>query len=197
MTEPALPPVAAPATQAEPGEGAEHVQSHAEGRLITAIGIFKAFKGVILLATAAGVFELLGKDLDDLVDHLVAFAHLAPDSRLVTFLYDQADTITSGKLKAIASVGVVYGCLLCTEGYGLLRRRKWAELLVVIATLIPVPFELYELIHEPSFKKVGALILNLAIVAYLIRRRQQFTTRKQRKAARESQKAPAKPELAA
>ena len=193
MTEPALPPAAATASQAEPGEA---VESKAEGRLITAIGIFKAFKGCVLLATAAGVLRLLGRDLDDVVDHLVAFAHLAPDSRLVTFLYDQADTLTSGKLKAIASVGVVYGCLLCTEGYGLLRRRKWAELLVVIATLIPVPFELYELVIEPSLKKVGALTLNLAIVAYLIRRRQQFTTRKQRKAAREAHKPPTNAGLA-
>jgi len=194
MTEPAQPPAAANAPQDEPGE---HVESAAEGRLITAIGILKAFKGLVLLLGAAGVLSMLGKDLEELANHLVVFANLAPDSRLVGFIYAQADSLTSGKLATIAGVGVVYGCLLCTEGYGLLRRRKWAEQLVVVATLIPVPLELYELFHEPSFKKVGALALNLAIVAYLIHRRQQFTTRKQRKAAREAQKAPGNPGLAA
>jgi uncharacterized membrane protein (DUF2068 family) len=67
---------------------------------------------------------------------------------------------------------------------------------VVVATLIPVPYELYHLVHEPSLKKLGVLALNLAIVGYLLRRRKAFTTRKQRKAAREAQSS-GKPGLAA
>lgn len=173
------------------------VESAAEHRLITVIGIFKACKGLLLLGAALGTFSLLGKDLDDVVDRLVELLRLAPDGKLVHWLYDQADTISDGTLKKIASVGVVYGGLLCTEGYGLLRRRKWAEELVVVGTLIPVPFELYEIVREPGLKRILVLLLNLAIVGYLLRRRQAFTTRKQRKAAREAAKAPAKPELAA
>lgn len=170
---------AAPLAAAEEPE----VESVHEGRLINAIGLFKLTKGLLLLGAAVGTFSLLGKDLEDLVDRLVELVKLSPDSRLVTWLYGQADAVTDHTLKIIASVGVVYGTLLVTEGYGLLRRRKWAELLVVVGTLIPVPFELYELFHEPSFKKAAILALNLCIVGYLIRRRREFTTRAQRKAA--------------
>jgi uncharacterized membrane protein (DUF2068 family) len=174
MNAPAAPP--SPTSPSEPREGVH------EARLITAIGIFKLSKGLLLLGAAMGTFELLGRDLEEVVDRLVALVRLSPDSRLVDWLYTQADAVTDHTLKVVASVGVVYGTLLVTEGYGLLRRRTWAELLVVIGTLIPVPFELYELFHEPSFKKVGVLTLNLLIVGYLIRRRREFSTRAQREA---------------
>jgi len=156
----------------------------AEGRVIALIGIVKAVKGALLLGAAAGTFSLLGKDLDTVVDRLVEWAHLGPDSELVDWLYVQANALTDGKLKAIASVGVTYGLLLCTEGYGLLMRRKWAEQLVVVATLIPVPYEIYELVHRASLEKALVLAVNVAIVIYLLKRRNAFTTRAQRKSAR-------------
>src|SRR5262245_42343514 len=115
-----------------------------EARLITAIGAFKAFKGGVLLIASVGVFQLIGRDLESIVDWLVDAVHLAPDGRLVRWAYAQLDGLTDGKLRAIASVGLLYGALLCTEAYGLLMRRKWAEQLVVVATLLPVPVELYE-----------------------------------------------------
>jgi uncharacterized membrane protein (DUF2068 family) len=31
-----------------------------------------------------------------------------------------------------------------------------------------VPFELYELVHHPSLLKAGGLVVNIAIVAYLV-----------------------------
>lgn len=162
-------------------------ESAVEQRLLNAIGILKAVKGVLLLGAAAGTFTLLGKDLDEVVDKLVDWAHLGPDSKLVDWLYDQADVLTDGKLATIASVGVVYGILLCSEGYGLVMRRKWAEQLVVVATSIPLPYELWELFHHPSLKRVAVLAVNVAIIVYLLKRRQDFTTRAQRKAARATQ----------
>lgn len=177
------------APAAEATDAAEPVESVAEHRLITVIGLFKAFKGVMLLGAALGTFALLGRDLEYLMERLTDVLALSPDSRLVRWLYLQADTITDGTLEKIAGVGVVYGLLLCTEGYGLLRRRKWAEELVVVGTLIPVPFELYEIVHDFSLKRVLVLLLNLAIVGYLLKRRRDFTTRKQRKAARAAEHA--------
>jgi uncharacterized membrane protein (DUF2068 family) len=161
------------------------------GKLITVIGIFKAAKGVLLLLAAVGTFKLLGKDLDDVVDRIQQIFHLDPDGRLVQWCYLKTDDITDGTLKTIAGVGTVYGTLLATEGYGLLRRRKWAEVLVIIATMIPVPVELYELFEKFKPIKLGLLALNLGIVYYLYRRRQEFLTRRQRKALKAAQAAEA------
>jgi len=38
----------------------------------------------------------------------------------------------------------------------------------VIATSLLIPLELYELIHKPSLLKAGGILVNIAIVAYLV-----------------------------
>ena len=61
------------------------------------------------------------------------------------------------------------------------------EWLVVIATTIPVPFELYELFHEPSLARFGVLLVNAVIAAYLWHRRTDFLSRKQWKLLKKKQ----------
>ena len=77
--------------------------------------------------------------------------------------------VTIPALSAIA-----YAALEATEGIGLAMRRRWAEYLTVIATGILIPYEAYEVITHPTLFKVGALLLNLAVVGYLAYRKRLF-----------------------
>jgi len=82
-----------------------------------------------------------------------------------------------GAFNHITLVGVsaiLYAALEGTEGVGLAMRRRWAEYLTVIATGILIPFEVYEVIHHATLFKVGALLLNLAVVGYLAYRKRLF-----------------------
>ncbi len=54
------------------------------------------------------------------------------------------------------------------EGYGLLRRRQWAEYLTVVSTALLLFPEIQELFKHPTGLKVGGLALNMVIVVYLI-----------------------------
>lgn len=74
----------------------------------------------------------------------------------------------------IAVAGILYAALEATEGVGLAMRRRWAEYLTVVATSILIPYEAYEVVHHPTLFKVGALLLNLAVVGYLIYRKRLF-----------------------
>ena len=66
------------------------------------------------------------------------------------------------------SIAIAYGILEGIEGYGLWRRRRWAEYLTIVATgLLLIP-EVDEIIKRPTGLKVAAFIVNLAIVIYLI-----------------------------
>jgi uncharacterized membrane protein (DUF2068 family) len=65
---------------------------------------------------------------------------------------------------AVAAYAVLEG----TEAVGLWQGRRWAEYLTFVATVIFVPYEVYELTKTISALKVLALVINLAIVAYLI-----------------------------
>jgi uncharacterized membrane protein (DUF2068 family) len=74
----------------------------------------------------------------------------------------------------LAIGAIAYALLEGTEGVGLAMRRRWAEYLTVIATGILIPYEAYEVIHRPTLFKVGALLLNLAVVGYLAYRKRLF-----------------------
>jgi uncharacterized membrane protein (DUF2068 family) len=74
----------------------------------------------------------------------------------------------------IGVAAICYGLLECVEGIGLAMRRRWAEYLTVLATAALIPFEAYEVIHKVTLFRVGALLLNLAVVAYLAYRKRLF-----------------------
>ena len=67
-----------------------------------------------------------------------------------------------------------YALLEGTEGIGLAMRRRWAEYLTVIATGVLIPFEAYEVVNKVTLFRVGALLLNLAVVGYLAYRKRLF-----------------------
>ena len=48
--------------------------------------------------------------------------------------------------------------------------KRWAEWFSVIITSSLLPFEVYEIHRHPTFLKFLALLVNLAIVAYLLYR---------------------------
>ena len=77
-------------------------------------------------------------------------------------------------ISLLAISAIAYAALEGTEGVGLAMRRRWAEYLTVIATGVLIPFETYEVIFHPSLFKVGALLLNLAVVGYLAYRKRLF-----------------------
>jgi len=74
----------------------------------------------------------------------------------------------------IATAGILYAALEATEGVGLALRRRWAEYLTVIATGVLIPYEAYEVVLHATLFKVGALLLNLAVVGYLAYRKRLF-----------------------
>ena len=74
----------------------------------------------------------------------------------------------------LAIGALAYALLEGTEGIGLAMRRRWAEYLTVIATGVLIPFEAYEVVHKVTLFRVGALLLNLAVVGYLAYRKRLF-----------------------
>ena len=77
-------------------------------------------------------------------------------------------------MTVLAIGAFAYAALESTEGVGLAMRRRWAEYLTVIATGVLIPFEAYEVVHKVTLFRVGALLLNLAVVGYLAYRKRLF-----------------------
>ena len=58
--------------------------------------------------------------------------------------------------------------LFLTEGTGLLFRKRWAEWLTIVATSSLMPIAVYELVEKFTAVRLFALLINAAVLLYLI-----------------------------
>lgn len=135
----------------------------------------KLLLGLIFGAISFGVMSLLNKDMLVFTDHLVAFLNLDIDKEYVQELVEWLTNIKGGAIISISATMFVLGTLNLIEAYGLHKRRRWAEWLTVIATSLFIPFEFYEVIQKQTPIRIGALVLNVAIVYYLAKHKELFS----------------------
>lgn len=139
---------------------------HDRGLLL--IGLFKLGKAIFFFCIGAGAIHLLHKDLGDEVTRLALKLRFDPESRLVALLLDKVDLIDAHRLRQISVATFGYSALALTEGVGLLMEKVWAEYLTLILTVSFLPWELFELVRRPDWFRLSLLIINLAVLAYLI-----------------------------
>jgi len=156
------------------------VASRAKGPVILLlIGLFKFVKGGLLVTAGFGALRLLHSDVPSTVNEWLNFLRLDPENRLIHRLVAPLLSISPSELR-VASVGTfVYAALLLTEGVGLLLRKAWAEYFTIIVTAGLIPLELYEIFRHVTALKIGVLVVNVAIVWYLV----WFVRRERRKHA--------------
>lgn len=129
----------------------------------------RALRGVLLIG--AGIYLLfhLGSDFGRLAERVMRAVELDPRQHLLHRFVQYLHQLHAHELKIAAVLAIGYGMLELVEGVGLWLDQLWAEYLVVIATSLLIPFELYELVRQPSPWKAGGILVNVLIVLYLIR----------------------------
>jgi uncharacterized membrane protein (DUF2068 family) len=137
-------------------------------RVIRLIAIFKLFKAALLIALGVGAFKLLHKDVAEVVEHWVRAFRLDPGNHLIDAAIAKASHLRPDMIKKLGVGSFVYAGLFLAEGVGLWMLKRWAEWLTVIITGSLVPIEIYEIHRHPTPAKFAALLVNLAIVGYLI-----------------------------
>jgi uncharacterized membrane protein (DUF2068 family) len=86
-------------------------------------------------------------------------------------------TLQSSTLRLVALVAAAYAVLEGLEAIGLWLMKRWAEYLTFVATTALLPLEVFELTKRVSPFKVVALVVNLAIVVYLLWAKRLFGLR--------------------
>jgi len=159
-------PVAA-ARDPTPGPAADSAKPDRLIRLIAAERLLRAVAlaviGVVLMTHAHTDW---GEAINDLAQRL----GLDPSQNGIQKLIDKVRGISPNRYVVFGFLAIGYGLLEGIEGYGLWRRRRWAEYLTVLATSLLFVPEIYELSKRATILKGGALVVNAAIVAYLVRR---------------------------
>lgn len=139
---------------------------HDSGLLV--IGVIRFIEGVLSFGAGFAVLHLLHKDLGDMLMNFVHAHHLDEDGRLVSMAMEKIDLIDDHRLKQIGASAFAYGALKLVEGVGLLKEKVWAEYLTLGASLVFLPWEVFEIFEHPNIWRFGILAGNLLIVAYLL-----------------------------
>ena len=138
--------------------------------MLPLIGAFKLAKGLLILAVALGVLHLVRGDPADTLTRWAGELHIDPEGRHFARAVDRILSLDARRLKALSAGMFVYAGLFLVEGVGLIRGRRWAEYFTVVVTASFVPLEIYEVVRHPTPIRVAALLVNVAIVWYLIAR---------------------------
>jgi uncharacterized membrane protein (DUF2068 family) len=90
---------------------------------------------------------------------------------------ERAFSLRSETIKLVGAVFLVYAAVEGIEAVGLWYQRRWAEYLTFLVTASLLPLEFYELSLKFSALKVVTVIINLAVVAYLLYAKRLFGLR--------------------
>jgi uncharacterized membrane protein (DUF2068 family) len=82
--------------------------------------------------------------------------------------FDKLFAISTQHLYWYGVAVAAYAAINGIEAVGLWRARRWAEYLTLVEVVVLVPVEIHELTVRISPLKILTLVLNLAVVAYLL-----------------------------
>ena len=132
------------------------------------IGAFKLLKATLLVTVGVGALRLLHRDVAEQVSAWISDFRIDPHSRLFYAVIQKLGVLDDHKLREIGFGSFFYAGLLTIEGVGLCLRKRWAEFFTVGMTASLIPLEVYELYQRTTPTRGVLLLVNLAIVAYLI-----------------------------
>jgi uncharacterized membrane protein (DUF2068 family) len=154
--------------------------------VLRAIAVDRAFHFLVLGVLAVAVFLIASHEQQLRQDFYRVLADvqggvgggpLQADHRGLVGRLDELFSLSKGTLELVgaglAGLAVIEG----VEAVGLWYQRRWAEYLTFVVTTALIPLEIYELTATASWFKVVALIVNLAIVAYLLVAKRLFGIR--------------------
>jgi uncharacterized membrane protein (DUF2068 family) len=149
-----------------------------EGILLRLISLDRAVHSIlftilaIVLVAVRLQFGAVERWARSLYNDLGAGGHPLLSSQLEHLLGLKRESVTLLLVMAVA-----YALIEGVEAVGLWRERRWAEYLTVVATAGFLPLEIHELMRKVTVLRVSALVINLAIVVYLLLAKRLFGIR--------------------
>jgi uncharacterized membrane protein (DUF2068 family) len=145
--------------------------------LMRALAVERAFRCLIFAAVAAGVFKVNGsrerlreafdKDLP-LLKPLANQIGWNPDNSKIIHTISHAFSLKSSTLTWIAVGLIAYAAIELIEAVGLWLMKRWGEYFAVIATSVFLPLEIYELTEKITALRLGAFVVNVVAVVWLL-----------------------------
>jgi len=141
-------------------------------RLIIA---YKAISALVLLSVALLLLGIIvNRDFGERVRTVVMLTGMRSDNHFLRQGLLKLGVLGRGATTALGVLSLLYAVLESTEVFGLLNRRRWAEYLVLLATVFFLPYEGLEIVRLVTISKLAIFIINVAIAVYLVKRKRLF-----------------------
>jgi len=143
--------------------------------LFIAIIVFKFVKAAALVFVGVVVLRFVHVTRYGAPMEFARFLNAGSDRESIRWLSTFFDHITPGQREAIGAAAIAIGAVFAAEGFLLLARIWWATYFTIGMTLCGIPIEVLEIARRPQrFRGWLYLVINIAILAYLWRRRNEF-----------------------
>ena len=150
-------------------------------RLAAALGAiiaFKYLKAAAFLIVGVVVLRFVHVTRHGTPLQFARFLNVPADWESIRRLSGFFDTIKSGQREAIGAAALAISAIFAGEGTLLLARVWWATYLTIFVTLAAIPLEVMEIWKRPRlFRGWVSLLINVAILVFLWRRRDEFRDR--------------------
>jgi uncharacterized membrane protein (DUF2068 family) len=137
-------------------------------RALYLIAAFKLLKSLLLIAVGIGAVKLLQKGAAVEVYRWADSFRVDPGNRYLGRLLERIAGLNEKTLRELSVGTFLYSAVFLTEGLGLLLRKRWAEYFTSIVTASFIPLEIYELARRATVPRGIVLLLNIAVVIYLV-----------------------------
>jgi uncharacterized membrane protein (DUF2068 family) len=164
-------PVAQNAADLHPRRRQRILMDTKDSGLLRLIAIFKLVKAITLVLLGIGALHLVRDNhAAATLTHLAREFGFNPGGRYLDHALAKVANLPSKDFKDLGIGSFVYAALFLTEGTGLWLKKRWAEWFTAGITGSLVPLEIWEISRHPTVLKVIVLLLNIAIVVYLVAR---------------------------
>jgi uncharacterized membrane protein (DUF2068 family) len=136
---------------------------------LMAIAALKFVNGFGLLALGLGALHYLHGDVAKDVAHWMELLRADPHNRYLIWLLQKLSNVDEHRLRQLSVGTFFYSALFLLEGTGLALAKRWAEYLTIITTASLMPVEIYEIYLRRTWPRAVVLVVNVIVVAYLVR----------------------------
>jgi uncharacterized membrane protein (DUF2068 family) len=128
----------------------------------------KILKGALLCFLSLGVLDLVHRDVAAFALHLVQILRISPENRYVHLLLEKLGVIDPATIRHLGELSALDATTQLIEGLGLWFGAVWAEYVVVVSSGIFIPEECIALRNHFSWVRFSILLINAAILAYVV-----------------------------
>ena len=152
--------------------------------VIRLIILYKALTAALLLVATVFLLGLItDREWAQRLKEVIYLSGLRADNQFLSDILVRFGLLNKRTTTALGAVSFFYAVLETTEVLGLADRRRWAEYLVLLATVLFLPYELTGLALHLTLDKLLIFLANVAIAVYLVKAKRLFQDTGAREAA--------------